>query len=169
MHPIGTIAVSQVGSYVTLDVTSTVQSWLTTPAGNNGLALTAAIAAVQFDSKENDLTAHPATLDVTLTSQGAAGPVGAIGPAGPAGPSGPQGIPGSSGPQGIQGSTGLAGPAGAPGSVGATGATGAVGPAGLTGPAGPAPDQRAQPALRVSRASPEWELRAPIPPSQTTD
>lgn len=129
---IGSIAANQTGTFLTLDITSTVQSWLARPAANNGLALTASTAAVQFDSKENDLTAHPATLDITLTSQGTAGP------AGPAGAPGPSGLNGPTGPQGLPGPAGLSGPAGAPGSAGATGATGAVGPAGLTGPAGSA-------------------------------
>ncbi len=129
---IGTVAVSQVGSYVTLDITTTVQSWLTSPTTNNGLALTATIAAVQFDSKENDLTAHPAQLDITLTSQGAtgaSGPAGATGPAGPQGPSGANGLPGAQGPAGANG---------APGSNGVAGATGPAGPSGSIGPAGPA-------------------------------
>ncbi len=135
---IGTIAVSQVGSFVTLDVTAIVQSWLTTPAGNHGLAFTAATAAVQFDSKENDLTAHPATLDVTLSSQGATGATGATGAAGPAGPQGAQGIQGLAGSAGSTGPQGISGPAGAPGAAGAIGASGAVGLTGLSGPAGPA-------------------------------
>lgn len=42
-----TAQVSQAGAYITFDVTSTVQGWVTSPATNNGLALTAAAAAVQ--------------------------------------------------------------------------------------------------------------------------
>ncbi len=37
------------------------------------LALTAGTAAVQFDSKENDLTGHAAVLDVALASRGLRG------------------------------------------------------------------------------------------------
>ena len=47
---------SQAGAYVAVDVTTQVQAWMTGPATNNGVALTAGSAAVQFDSKENDLT-----------------------------------------------------------------------------------------------------------------
>ena len=108
-----TAQVTQAGAYITFDVTATVQGWIASPATNNGFAITAATSAVQFDSKENDLTAHPASLDVTLVSQG---PAGAIGPAGPAGPAGANGATGPTGP---------------------SGATGATGPAGASGPAGP--------------------------------
>jgi hypothetical protein len=115
------VSVSQAGTYVAVDVTALVQGWITTPSSNNGVALTAGTAAVQFDSKENDLTGHAAVLDVALVGggsgsggtvgpvgpQGPAGPVGATGPAGPAGPPGPQGISGGSGLnfQGVYGST----------------------------------------------------------------
>ena len=118
------IAVTQVstaGQYVTIDVTNTVQAWITTPASNFGLALTAGTAVLQFDSKENDLTSHPAELDITLASSAAAGTVG------PAGPQGPQGLAGSQGPAGPQGLTGA---------TGATGASGAPGPSGPQGPTG---------------------------------
>ncbi len=110
-----TAQVSGAGMYVTYDVTALVQGWIASPATNNGLALTAAAADVQFDSKENDLTAHPAALDIVLTSTGGVGP---------AGPQGAQGMPGSPGAPG------------APGSMGPQGATGAAGPAGPQGPAG---------------------------------
>ena len=61
---------SQAGAYVTVDVTALVQGWITAPATNFGVALTAATAVVQFDSKENDLTGHAAVLDVVLASAG---------------------------------------------------------------------------------------------------
>jgi hypothetical protein len=105
------VSVGQVGAYVAVDVTTMVQGWVGTPATNNGLALTAGSAVVQFDSKENDLTGHAAVLDVVLTSAGSGG-TGQIGPTGP------------------QGAVGPAGP------VGATGATGPMGPQGLSGPVG---------------------------------
>jgi hypothetical protein len=159
------VSVDAAGAYVAVDVTSLVQGWLSAPATNNGLALTAASAVVQFDSKENDLTGHAAVLDVTLAtagpagpagptgSTGAVGPIGLTGPAGlpgatgiqgvagpvgatgPAGASGAAGLQGLQGPAGLQGPQGVAGPAGIPGSVGATGPAGATG---ATGPAGPA-------------------------------
>ncbi len=103
------VSVSQAGAYVVVDVTAMVQGWVTAPTTNNGLALTAGTAVVQFDSKENDLTGHTAVLDVALAStvsggvtgpagqQGPAGPKGDTGAAGPAGPAGPQGAPGTSG------------------------------------------------------------------------
>lgn len=98
--------VTQAGRYIAVDVTSVVQGWLTSPASNDGLALTAGTAAVQFDSKENDQTAHPASLDITLSSQGAQGPSGALGPAGPAGAVGAKGDNGSIGPVGPAGPSG---------------------------------------------------------------
>lgn len=92
-------SVSQAGAYVAVDVTSLVRGWVVAPATNFGVALTAGTAVLQLDSKENDLTSHPAALDVTLVSQGPVGPAGAIGAAGPIGP---QGVPGTVGPQGPQ-------------------------------------------------------------------
>ena len=143
-----TFQVNQAGAFIAIDVTSLVQGWLANPSSNDGVALTSASAAVQFDSKENDETAHPASLEIDLVNQGpagSAGPAGAVGPAGPQGPAGvagPQGLPGLqgvAGPQGPVGSTGLQGPIGPmgpQGPQGVTGATGPQGPAGLTGAAG---------------------------------
>ncbi|HEX3374624.1 MAG TPA: DNRLRE domain-containing protein [Edaphobacter sp.] len=88
------VSVSQAGAYVAVDVTALVQGWITAPATNNGVALTAGTAVVQFDSKENDLTGHAAVLDVALASGGSGGTVG------PAGPQGPQGPVGATGPAG---------------------------------------------------------------------
>ena len=104
--------------YVTIDITAQVQSWITTPSSNNGLALTSTGAAILFDTKENDETAHASRIDVTITSQGAIGPQGVQGPQGiqgVAGPAGAQGIQGAIGPQGIQGVAGAIGPTGAAG------------------------------------------------------
>jgi Collagen triple helix repeat (20 copies) len=104
------VSVSRAGAYVAVDVTALVQGWIMAPATNNGLALTAGTAVVQFDSKENDLTGHAAVLDVALASVGPTGPVGATGPAGPAGATGaagPAGATGPAGPQGPPGATGL--------------------------------------------------------------
>lgn len=118
------VQVNQAAAYVTVDVTALVQGWITNPATNNGLALTAGTAAVQFDSKENDLTGHAPELDVTLASQGPAGLAGPAGPAGATGAVGPQG------PQGIQGAQGPQGPKGDTGAQGQQGPTGPQGPAG---------------------------------------
>ncbi|MDQ2835035.1 MAG: DNRLRE domain-containing protein [Acidobacteriota bacterium] len=100
------VQVTQANAYVAVDVTSLVQGWIATPATNNGVALTAGTAAVQFDSKENDLTGHAATLDITLMAGTVTGG-GTVGPQGPAGPSGPVGPSGPAGPQGISGGSGL--------------------------------------------------------------
>jgi hypothetical protein len=102
-----TFTVTQAGSFYAIDVTALVQSWITTPANNFGLALTAVTAAVQFDSKENDQTAHPAQLDITLANSGPQGSTGA------AGAQGIQGVAGATGLQGATGATGAAGPSGA--------------------------------------------------------
>jgi Collagen triple helix repeat (20 copies) len=125
--PINSFTAATAGQYVTLDVTSLVQSWITTPASNFGLALSASAANVLLDSKENDETGHTAKLDVTITSTGAIGPTGATGPIGAIGPQGPTGPQGAAGPQGPTGATGSQGPAGPQGTTGSTGATGATG------------------------------------------
>ncbi len=97
------VSVSQAQAYVAVDVTAMVQGWVSAPATNNGLALTAGTAVVQFDSKENDLTGHAAVLDVSLVLGGSGGSVGPAGPAGPAGATGPAGPAGPVGPQGPPG------------------------------------------------------------------
>jgi hypothetical protein len=104
-----TVSVSQAGAYVAVDVTALVQGWVTAPATNNGIALTAVTAVVQFDSKENDLTGHAAVLDVALVSSGSGGGVGLQGPAGPQGPAGATGPKGDAGPAGAPGPPGPAG------------------------------------------------------------
>ena len=134
--------VSQQGEFLAVDVTALVQAWVAAPATNNGFALTAGTAVAQFDSKENDLTGHPATLDIGIVSQGPAGVAGPQGPqgiAGANGAAGPVGAPGSAGPAGLTGAAGPVGPQGLqgnPGVAGPTGATGTTGPAGPQGPAG---------------------------------
>src|SRR5882672_9685269 len=109
------VSVGQAGTYVAVDVTALVQGWVTAPATNHGLALTAGTAVVQFDSKENDLTGHAAVLDVALASGGSGGSGGIVGPTGPAGPQGP------AGPKGDTGATGPAGPPGPQGPQGMSG------------------------------------------------
>jgi len=124
-----TANVAQAGAYVAVDVTGMVQGWVGTPATNFGFALTSANGVMEFDSKENDLTGHAATLELTMVSQG---------PVGPVGPAGSQGAVGAQGSPGVAGATGPAGPAGANGAAGAAGPAGAVGPAGTAGAMGPA-------------------------------
>ena len=126
----GIFMAAAAGQYVTLDVTALVQGWVTTPATNFGFALTSDTANLLLDSKENDETGHAATLDITITSQGATGPQGVQGPQGI---QGPQGVPGVAG---ANGATGATGPIGPQGPIGATGATGAPGAAGATGATG---------------------------------
>jgi len=120
----GMFTASTVGQYVTLDVTALVQNWVTTPATNFGLALSSGTANLLLDSKENDETAHPATLDITITSTGPQGPQGIPGPIGPQGPQGPQGAAGTNGSPGTTGPEGPIGPAGAIGEPGPIGAPG---------------------------------------------
>src|ERR1700733_1257879 len=98
-----TVSVGQAGAYVAVDVTGLVQGWISSPSTNNGVALTAGTAVLQFDSKENDLTGHAAVLDVALASGGATGATGPAGPQGPAGPAGPAGATGPVGPAGAPG------------------------------------------------------------------
>lgn len=116
--PVNGFTAAIAGQYVTLDVTSLVQGWVTAPATNFGLALTSTVANVLLDSKENDETGHAASLDITITSMGAQGP---------------QGIQGLTGAQGIQGIPGAAGATGAQGLQGPVGPTGATGTAGTIG------------------------------------
>ena len=134
----GLFSVSQAGAFLAVDVTSLVQGWIGSPATNNGIALTAGTAMATFDSKENDQTAHAATLDIELVDAGPAGATGATGPAGATGATGPQGLTGPMGLQGLAGATGLAGPQGPMGPLGLTGATGPTGATGATGAAGSA-------------------------------
>lgn len=113
--------------FLSLDLTSTVQSWLNGTLTNNGIALvpsSGSAISVSFDSKENILTSHVAQLPLVLVS---AGPQGPQGPQGAQGPQGSAGPAGSAGPQGQQGVMGLTGPAGPTGSTGLQGSAGANG------------------------------------------
>ena len=107
------------GEFVTFDVTSAVQGWVSAPGTNFGLALVAGTGTVvQFDSKENDETSHAPELEIALVGNGAVGPVG------------PQGATGATGPQGIQGETGATGATGASRTAGRSGTAGAAGSVG---------------------------------------
>jgi len=132
----GVVSISQAGTFIAVDVTSLVQGWIASPATNNGLALSGGTAFVQFDSKENDQTSHPATLDIELVDAGPPGATGLTGPQGAMGAAGPVGATGLAGSIGLAGAIGPQGPAGATGSAGQTGTTGATGPMGIPGPAG---------------------------------
>jgi hypothetical protein len=77
--------------FVNYDITDLVQKWQTTPAANNGIAITptpTGSADVIFGSKENISTARPMEIEVAYE-----------------GPRGPQGVPGPQGPKGDPGSS----------------------------------------------------------------
>jgi hypothetical protein len=144
-----TAAVSAPNTFVLVDVTALVNSWLATPAANFGISIAGSDGTtVSLDSKETTATSHPSTLQITVTGpSGPAGPAGvpgatgATGPQGTVGPTGAKGPTGATGATGPVGATGPAGPQGAVGLAGAagpTGPTGAVGPTGPSGPTGPA-------------------------------
>jgi hypothetical protein len=135
--PAGVVTVSQAGAITAIDVTSMVQGWITSPTKNNGVALSAGTAVVQFDSKENDETAHPPTLEIDLANSGPAGATGATGSTGSAGAQGPTGSIGLTGATGLVGAQGLQGLVGPAGPVGPTGAQGLQGSPGSVGPNGP--------------------------------
>lgn len=143
-NPISVKAAS-INTFLLIDITATVQNWLSTPGSNNGiaLALVGSTGYFSFDSKEGLTTSHEPELEIALTGgsgtgpQGPPGPQGPAGPTGPQGPIGPQGATGPTGPAGPQGATGQPGPAGATGPAGPTGSTGPAGPAGPMGPMGP--------------------------------
>jgi len=101
-----TAAQLQNGSFVSLDISSIVQSWYN-GSGNFGIMLSPVSPGVnlQFDLLQAS-NGYPPALDFVLQSQGPQGPVG---PQGPLGPQGPQGFQGPPGPQGPQGPPGPAG------------------------------------------------------------
>ncbi len=94
-----TLSIGMPYTFHDCNVTSLVQNWITNPANNFGIELTAnGTTNITIDSKENVNTSHPAVLVVDLS--GPAGPQGATGPVGPQGPAGPQGPQGPAGPAG---------------------------------------------------------------------
>lgn len=97
-------------SYIEVDITTTVQSWLNGTEPNDGIVLVAnSPLNASFMTKENTGMSHPPELDIVFYGSGAQGPAG---PAGAQGPQGPQGSTGPSGPIGLPGPTGPTGPAG---------------------------------------------------------
>jgi hypothetical protein len=129
------VSVTKTG-FLSLDLTSSVQAWLSGTLVNNGIALvptTGSAISASFDSKENIFTSHPADLDLVLISAGPQGQQGMQGPQGTVGPQGPTGPAGPTGPTGPTGATGPAGQQGLPGLMGLTGLTGVTGPAGANG------------------------------------
>lgn len=102
---IATPTISAGSSFVTVDVTSTFQGWLTTPASNFGIVVEGVgSTAVFLDSKESVTTSHQPLLQIVQ-----------------AGPAGPTGATGNTGAQGITGATGALGNTGITGAQGVTG------------------------------------------------
>jgi hypothetical protein len=65
------ISTADANQYILIDVTSTVQAWLSGSVTNNGIALRANDAlSVAFDSKENTSTSHPPELDIAFGGGG---------------------------------------------------------------------------------------------------
>ncbi|MGH9393592.1 MAG: DUF7594 domain-containing protein, partial [Terriglobales bacterium] len=85
---VGSVSVASANAFVTLDVTAAVQNWMNGGENDGFLIEAASGASVQFDSKENPSTSHPAQLNLYLASTG---PVGPAGPPGAPGPPGMQG------------------------------------------------------------------------------
>jgi collagen type VII alpha len=135
------VSTTAANTFVTVDATAAVQAWLTTPSSNNGFMIVGnAGTNVQFDSKENTTTSHPAILTIVMANSGPAGTTGITGATGPTGATGAgtTGATGSTGPAGPTGATGVGttGATGATGSTGANGTTGATGPTGVAGTTG---------------------------------
>jgi len=122
--------------FVVVDITSLLQSWVSTPSSNYGIALSSTTGNIVLDSKENDETSHVAHLDITVVSQGATGVQGVTGTTGSTGATGAQGVVGVAGVTGVTGATGSQGVAGVTGATGATGSQGIQGVSGVTGATG---------------------------------
>src|SRR3984957_18409635 len=127
-------------TFIATDATAAVKGWITSPGANNGFMIQGnATTSVQFDSKENTSTSHPATLTIVLVSNGPTGATGSSGTSGvngatgATGATGPSGVAGSTGPTGVSGPTGVAGPTGVSGPTGIAGPTGVAGPSGVAG------------------------------------
>lgn len=97
------IFVSTPQTYVAIDVTAYVQSWIE-GAPNQGILIFSESANAVFDTKEATATSHPPRLELTWSGQ--QGPPGPPGPQGPAGRDGPIGPRGGSGPKGDPGPPG---------------------------------------------------------------
>ncbi|MGB9235539.1 MAG: DNRLRE domain-containing protein [Terriglobales bacterium] len=62
------VSISDMSRFLRIDITATVQNWMTNPSGNNGVALavTAARGLFSFDSKESPLASHEPELEIVL-------------------------------------------------------------------------------------------------------
>ncbi|MGA2961835.1 MAG: DNRLRE domain-containing protein [Candidatus Korobacteraceae bacterium] len=67
---VSNVPVSTTNTFLVIDITSTVQQWITSPAQNFGVEITNAAAqpstTVLFDSKESTLTSHEPELEIEL-------------------------------------------------------------------------------------------------------
>jgi hypothetical protein len=134
------VSVNAQDSYISVDATAAVQSWLTETVNSGFLiAPNDGIVSFSLDAKESTTTSHPAILSITLAGIGATGATGAAGAAGSTGPTGASGPAGPTGAAGATGSNGSAGATGANGPAGSTGPTGPTGPAGGGGGSGTTP------------------------------
>jgi hypothetical protein len=108
------LAKSQQGDYIVIDVTTAIDDWLNGTQPNDGLVLVGdGTLDATFDSKESTSTSHSPELDIVYNGpQGGTGPAGLQGPAGLPGPQGPAGIQGAAGAPGPQGPAGHPGPGG---------------------------------------------------------
>jgi YVTN family beta-propeller protein len=68
-HPIA-VSTSSVNTFLLIDITPTVQNWLTNPSSNNGvaLALIGTAGYFSFESKEGVFTSHEPELEIVLNS-----------------------------------------------------------------------------------------------------
>jgi hypothetical protein len=137
--PVARIDGTKLGSrrFVTVDVTSLVQSWIKLQVTNEGFALTSlatgnrnvAPTSASIASKEGAGLGLPAQLEIELSGNGTSGAQGLKGDTGAIGPQGPQGLRGL---QGIQGLIGLTGPQGPKGEKGDAGQVVSIGTASIT-------------------------------------
>ncbi len=110
---VGTAQASVASQFIFIDVTSSVQKWLKTPAANNGFVLDgiSQTASIYLDSKESVTTSHLPELQIVLHSgTGSTGPTGATGATGPPGAAGANGSGGAPGTNGLTGAAGAQGP-----------------------------------------------------------
>jgi hypothetical protein len=96
---LGVVAVTAKSNSVVIDISGITRIWRDFPSQEFGIVLLPSSGTpdvnVQFDSKENALTSHAASLSVSFN--GPAGPIGPVGPNGDPGAPGPAGNPGADG------------------------------------------------------------------------
>jgi hypothetical protein len=98
------LPVPAVNKFLSVDVTTAVRGWVTSPVTNYGFIITSNGGTnVEFDSKEGLNTSHSAILSLVLANTGATGPAGPAGPTGPVGATGPMGPVGPTGAPGASG------------------------------------------------------------------